>query len=254
MAQTLKTVKSIMKRSVPAPMMNQYQSWKLSRIRRVNAVTPLKEVFTRVYEEHQWGGEEGFCSGGGSTELHAANYATVVNQVIKHKGVTTVVDCGCGDFVVGKALRTDGVRYIGIDVVESLIKWNQKKHGDHDTSFLCKDIVKDTLPDGQLCLIRQVLQHLSNSEIATVLQKTRRYPWVIVTEHYPAASVTPRPNIDKPHGLDTRVPDDSAVYLDKPPFNVPPQSIELILDVDAQEYLKHSGERLRTYLITNGGR
>jgi len=153
--------------------------------------------------------------------------------------------------VVGKMLQADGVKYIGIDIVDGLIRRNQKAYGDKNTSFLCQDIVGDNLPDGELCLIRQVLQHLSNSEIGTVLQKIRQYRYVLVTEHYPAPFVKCRPNLDKPHGPDTRIMDDSAVYLDQPPFNVPSQSIALVCEADAQTYLVHKGERLRMFMIEN---
>lgn len=249
-------IKSIVKLMVPAPLMKHYRRWKLSRLRKANQKRPLKEVFTRVYEEHQWGGagEEEYCSGSGSSEFHASRYAAVVKKLIKDKGINTLVDLGCGDFVVGKALQADGVRYIGIDIVDGLIRKNQDVYGDKTTSFVCLDIVKDKLPYGEFCLIRQVLQHLSNSEIATVLQKIRQYRYVLVTEHFPAPFVKCRPNLDKPHGHDTRIYDDSAVYLDQPPFNVPSESIQLVSDVDAQTYLVNKDERHRTFLIENGPR
>lgn len=249
----MKSIKSIVKRMIPAPLMKSYNTWKLSCFRKLNAGKSLKEVFTCIYEEHQWGEKKGggYCSGSGSSEFHAYNYAAVVTQLIKNKGITTVIDCGCGDFVVGKFLKMDGVRYIGIDIVDSLIRRNREAYADSDTSFLCLNIVEDALPDGQLCLIRQVLQHLSNDEIAAVLQKVKQYRYVLITEHYPAPFVKFQPNIDKPHGADTRIYDDSAVYLDQAPFNVPPKSINLVSEVDVQTYLVHEGEKLRTFLVSN---
>jgi hypothetical protein len=248
----MQDIKSIVKLIVPAPLMKYYRTWKLARFRKVNYTRPIKEVFTRVYEEHQWGGGSGeYCSGSGSSFLHASGYAAVVKQLIEEKGITTVVDLGCGDFVVGKALQTDGVKYIGIDIVDGLIRRNQGAYGDINTQFLCLDMVMDQLPDGDLCLIRQVLQHLSNLQIVSVLQNTMKYRYVLVTEHYPAPFVKYRPNLDKPHGPDTRIYDNSAVYLDRPPFNVSPQSITLVSDIDAQTYLVHKGERFRMFLIEN---
>jgi len=209
-------------------------------------------VFTSIYEKHLWGGaRDEYNSGSGSNEFHASHYANVVKKLIKEKDITTVVDLGCGNFLLGKALRMNGVRYIGIDIVDGLIKRNQETYGDDRTSFLCLDIISDQLPDGDICLIRQVLQHLSNSQIASVLQKTRKYRYVLITEHYPAPFVKSRPNLDKPHGPDTRICDDSAVYLDQPPFNVKSESITLLLDIDAKTYLVHKGERLKSFLIEN---
>jgi len=248
----MRAVKSILKRIIPGSLIGLYRRWKLARLRRANQARSVKEVFTRVYEQHQWGGtRDEYCSGSGSSSLHASRYAAIVNPLIEERGITTVVDLGCGDFVVGMSLRMDGVRYIGIDIVDNLVRKNQEAYEDTNTVFMCLDIVSDRLPDADLCLIRQVLQHLSNLEIASVLRNTRKYRYVLVTEHYPAPFVKGTPNLDKPHGADTRVYDDSAVYLDQPPFNMEPQSITLISDIDAETYLVNKGERLKTFLIEN---
>lgn len=232
--------------------MKNYHTWKRSRVHRVNKARPIKEVFTRVYEEHQWGGAgDSYCSGSGSSGFHASQYAAVVKQLIQDKGIKTMIDLGCGDFVVGRALRTEGVKYIGIDIVDNLIHKNLEAYGDAITSFQSLDMVKDQLPDGDLCIIRQVFQHLSNKQIVSVLQKTKKFKYILITEHYPAPFVKIRVNVDKIHGPDTRIHDDSAVFLDEQPFNVPTQSITLISDIEAQMHLVHKGERLKTFLIQN---
>ena len=247
----MQAVKSILRRIIPRALTGLYRGWKLARLRKANQARSVKQVFTRVYEQHQWGGTDEYCSGSGSSELNASRYAAVVKLLIKEKGISTVVDLGCGDFVVGRALLTDGVRYIGIDIVDGLVRKNQEEYGDVNTSFMYLDILSDQLPDGDICLIRQVLQHLSNTQIALVLRKTRKYSYVLVTEHYPAPFVKCLPNLDKPHGPDTRVYDNSAVYLDQPPFNLKSQSITLVSDIEAETYLLNKGERLRTFLIEN---
>jgi hypothetical protein len=57
------------------------------------------------------------------------------------------------------------------------------------------------------------------------------------------------PNKDKPHGEDIRIYDDSAIYLDLPPFNV--KIAAVMLDADAGKCLVKDGESLRTFLIEN---
>lgn len=251
-AKKMRLSKKVVKSVLPSGLLRFYYQLRLSRLRRDNRSKPIKEVFTNIYAAHQWGGEEGnYCSGSGSNAAHASRYAAAVNLLIKSKGIETVVDLGCGDFTVGKAISKSGIRYIGIDIVDGLIKRNQEKYSNNRTEFMCLDIVADTLPEGDLCMIRQVLQHLSNAQIASVLEKTRKYRWVIVTEHYPAPFVNVCLNIDKPHGPDTRLLDDSAVYIDRPPFNVRTESITLVLDTDAETYIVHQGERIKTFLIEN---
>jgi hypothetical protein len=42
------------------------------------------------------------------------------------------------------------------------------------------------LPDGDIVFLRQVLQHLNNSQISRVVQKLYRYKFLVLTEHVPA--------------------------------------------------------------------
>ena len=80
-----------------------------------------------------------------------------------------------------------------------------------------------------------------------MLDKLCEYRYVMVTEHYPAPNVQVVPNIDKPHGGDTRIPDNSAVYLDQPPFNI--QGVSTILEVSAPNWLAQEGEIIKTLLF-----
>ncbi len=95
-----------------------------------------------------------------------------------------------------------------------------------------------------MCLIRQVLQHLSNAEISRVLENANKYKYLIVTEHYPNPAAKLKPNLDIPHGPTVRLQYDSAVVLDKPPFNL--KNIELLLDIEAEE-----GTRIKTFLVSS---
>ena len=95
-----------------------------------------------------------------------------------------------------------------------------KNFGSENRNFRQANIVEDELPEGDLCLIRQVLQHLSNAEIKQILENCKNFKYLIITEHYPNPNVELVPNLDIPHGPDMRLHYDSAVVLDKPPFNV----------------------------------
>ena len=65
--------------------------------------------------------------------------------------------------------------YAGCDVVPSLIEHLNETYGGENIEFHCRNIVEDELPDGDLCLIRQVLQHLSNREIERILNNVKKY-------------------------------------------------------------------------------
>jgi hypothetical protein len=87
------------------------------------------------------------------------------------------------------------------------------------------------LPDGDACFLRQVLQHLSNREICAILPKLNKYRWVYITEHYPTDNDGIKPNKDKVHVGDIRLLENSGVYLSKPPFNLPGQTLLKVLEI-----------------------
>jgi hypothetical protein len=159
-----------------------------------------------------------------------------------------MVDLGCGDFRVGSWLQGDGVSYLGIDVVPALIASNQAQYASHDVAFACFDIIANDLPKADLCLIRQVFQHLSNGQIHAVLRKLHQYRFVLVTEHYPAPDMNDIvPNKDKAAGPDTRILDRSGVFLDRAPFGLAPKF--LLLDLEAPNWLGTPGERIKTFVF-----
>jgi SAM-dependent methyltransferase len=201
------------------------------RVRRIFSRTPrshriygslsVAETFRRIYRTKAWGDDGGpFHSGTGSRGAASEEYCAFVIKFIQEHQVKRVVDLGCGDFSVGRRIaEATGARYIGIDVVPELIEHHRGTVRNPRVSFQCADATSDPLPAADLCLIRQVFQHLSNEEIAKVLANLGGYAQVLITEHVP---VHPQSiNRDKPHGPDVRVRYGSGVYLEQPPFSKP---------------------------------
>jgi SAM-dependent methyltransferase len=209
------------------------------RSQRRNRKRSVEEVFTGIYEENKWGGEPGdFSSGLGSTVSQIVlPYVNMVSEKAASEPFVgkTFVDLGCGDFRVGRQLLSLCSKYVGVDIVRPLVEKNQREYGSSSVSFVHLDIIEDDLPHGDVCFLRQVLQHLSNQQIACVLQKLDRYRWVFITEHYPDDNVAIRPNLDKVHGEDIRAYRNSGVYLSCPPFNLPEERLEVVLEVPGTE-------------------
>jgi SAM-dependent methyltransferase len=200
---------------------------------------PIGDAFAEVYRTKAWGAAAGeqFYSGIGSNSKFAAVYAEWVNRFVAKRALHHIVDLGCGDFQVGRLLRrSSDVRYTGVDVVADLILHNRKHFQDAYTEFSCANILEDELPDGDVCLIRQVLQHLSNQQILKVMNACWRYRYVLITEDVYVGPKA-RPNLDQPAGWDTRVRDRSGVFLELPPFNLPVQTV-LVVPVSGTNELR----------------
>ena len=209
--------------------------------RRYSGMTN-EQTFREVYFNALWGRtkEHIYCSGSGSHPEFAMQYCALVKRFIKDHRITTVVDLGCGDFRVGRQIASPGFLYTGIDVVPELIDHNRAVYSDPNVAFHCMDITRSDPPRGELCLVRQVLQHLSNSEIEAVLLRCKGFKYVLVTEHVPIHCSTP--NIDKVHGPHTRLHRHSGVFLNRAPFS---RQLKTILNVPVD---KTSG--LRTDLLS----
>ena len=204
-----------------------------------------RETFRRIYARNLWGGDKGqFCSGLGSTDGHAEAYAAMVRAFIAEHGVRSVVDLGCGDFRVAARFITPELDYVGVDIVPELIAHHRKNHSTPTIRFLCADMLEDALPTADLCLVRQVFQHLSNTEIQQALGRLGQFRHVIVTEHVPDPTRLRAPNRDKPHGPDTRLPEGSGVFIDAPPFSVPTLGVCLDIPADAADPV--GGGRIRS--------
>jgi hypothetical protein len=204
-------------------------------------------VFAEIYARNTWGGRPGeFFSGPGSDSAQVRAYVEYVRAFARDHGIRTLVDLGCGDYRVGMQLRTPGDRYVGVDIVPDLVAHNSRTFGGPDTEFKCMDIIAEEPPAGDLCLVRQVLQHLSNQQVSRILPGLRRYRYVLVSEHHPAPARYVRPNTDKPHGDDTRVHDGSGIYLDRPPFDC---AVEHVLTTAVDAPLVEHGETIDTYLL-----
>lgn len=211
-----------------------------------------RAVFSDIYANNDWGEGTGpFHSGYGSDPANVTSYVQYVCDYVRAHQINRIVDLGCGDFRVGaQIVARCNAEYIGADIVVKLIDFNQHAHGSPRVSFKVVDLVDDELPDGDLYLLRQVLQHLSNAEISSVLSKLRDRTHVLVTEHFPPISRKFIANIDKPHGAGIRTVFGSAIVIQESPFNIA-EAIEVlnnpIVSAKADE-----GDTLRTFLFGKG--
>jgi Glycosyltransferase sugar-binding region containing DXD motif len=170
-----------------------------------------RKTFQDAYKRNLWGKDSHsqFYSGAGSRGEAAQIYVERMVELLQQHATElgrplTVVDLGCGDFQIGSALmaRLPDFTYIGCDIVPELVAYNNKTYANERVSFQRIDIVASSPPEGDVCLVRQVLQHLSNAEIAGVLPRLNQ-KFVYVTEGHPVERTGPA-NPDKVTSFDVR--------------------------------------------------
>lgn len=205
-------------------------------------------IFTSIYLKYRWGRQSkkfNFYSGDGShLKSITNNYIEKVSRIIEESVIRPiVVDIGCGDFNIGKNFVKLSEKYIACDVVLPVIEYNKKKFKAPNLIFLALDATRDEIPVGDILILRQVLQHLSNADILKVIENIKsKFKYLIFTDHQPSGSDW-KPNVDKLTGANTRIELASGLDLTLPPFNLQVESITLVDEVPV------SDGSIRTFLL-----
>ncbi len=218
-------LKQVIKEMLPAMVLERLRAFRFRRLnRRVDADFAgdhALQVFSRVYQKGIWGRKLGteFYSGSGSHDSQVVDpYVRAVGGFLSSLPFRpSAVDLGCGDFNVGSRIRPFCDGYVACDIVPGLIDHNRASFSGVD--FRCLNAAVDELPDGDVIFLRQVLQHLSNSQIMQILPKLRKYRFLVLTESVPALSNF-RPNVEKQTGPGMRIASRSGVAITEPPFSL----------------------------------
>ena len=208
---------------------------------------PTLATMQQVYQNKFWGdnGSEFYSGQGSHLSKYVYPYVEVVQDFLESfEEPITVCDLGCGDFNIGKKLAPFAQQYIAVDIVPELITFNTKFFSLPNVEFRCLDIAKDQLPSGDCAILRQVLQHLSNTEVKSIVAKLYGYKYVVLTEHLPEDSFVP--NMDIISGQGTRLKKGSGIDLFAPPFHFKVKRSKQVLSIADTTY----GGRLVTYLFT----
>ena len=141
-----------------------------------------RETFEGIYSGHSWGG--GSRSGPGSDPEHTVSYVRFVGRWLEcHPECRRIVELGCGDWVTTRLIPLGPQHsYLGLDIVPEIIASNRENFQSPNVRFECSDFLSNTPPGGDLLLIKDVLQHLSNRSVHEFLQKILpQFRYAIIT-------------------------------------------------------------------------
>jgi len=153
------------------------------------------------------------------------SYLTILKQMRNtlDKKECKWVDVGCGNFFetyISLPFLTDN--YIGIDINSYYIHFNKTicKQRYPNTSLIFEemDFTNNVLPDGDICIIKNVLSYLSYMQIFSLLRQLKKYTIVVITEELSYC----RLNKDNDS---TYYPRMNGLWIDEDPFNIPVKSL-----------------------------
>ncbi len=141
----------------------------------------MKEKFTRIYDKELWGKGKG--SGAGSSLFANKKYISFLEDFLKSNNIKNVIDYGCGDWQFSQHINWEGVNYLGLDIVDSVIDSNKKKFPNY--SFVSDTDVFNHLEGKELIIIKDVLMHWPDDEIEKFLDKLIKYDiWILLVNTY----------------------------------------------------------------------
>lgn len=143
----------------------------------------LPGIFTDIYRDAKWGRNEegeGF-SGDGSRVQNAIVYMKFLENFLKEHNIKSVVDVGCGDWTFSRFMDWGDAEYIGYDVVQYIIDRNNALFASPKVSFVCANAVEVNLPEADLMVCKEVLQHLSNTTICAFLKQIKNFKHCLIT-------------------------------------------------------------------------
>ncbi len=137
----------------------------------------LTTTFNKIYSSNRWI----FGSGTGSVAINNRKYIQFVQKFLtSHEDIECILDVGCGDWQIGHKIDWGHCKYIGIDVSDYVLAETKRKYETDTIKFHVIDAANDVLPDADLVIIKDVLEHLSFDKIQRILDKTDKYKYILI--------------------------------------------------------------------------
>ena len=196
----------------------------------------MEKEFTKIYDDNGW---KEMGSGFGSLAKNTEIYRLFLQKYLHENNIQSVVDIGCGDWQFSKLIDWSAIQYTGFDIVKSVVEKNQKQFSASNITFIHGNPLNLDLPEADLLICKDVLQHLPNEEISSLLPQFSKFKHCLITNDVDPVSLTSNnPNI--PSGSYR------PIDLTKPPFNLSGKKILTYIsyepDVDVTKqvlYINH---------------
>lgn len=151
----------------------------------------MEEVFTNVYETNVWGDNKnadynGSSGEGSDIDYNKDSYVPFLKKFITDHTIRNIVDLGCGDFRCGKLIYDDlDILYTGYDTYKKIIDYNSSHHALPKYSFIHLDFCnnKENIINGDLCILKDVIQHWPLDYIYTFLDylvETKKFKYILI--------------------------------------------------------------------------
>jgi SAM-dependent methyltransferase len=173
------------------------------------------DAFAQIYRERLWGTNNAGAgtSGGGSTLGATMLWRMYLQRFMADNHVHSVVDAGCGDWEFSRVIDWTGIDYKGFDIVDDVIAEDKRRYEAPNIHFFQGNIVETDLPRADLLIVKHVLQHIPNADVAKFATQFHKYKYVLVVDGVDSTSLSAVNSDTRPGGY-------RELDLTAPPFGL----------------------------------
>lgn len=113
-------------------------------------------------------------SGPGSSLDATANLRSLLPKLFLDLGIKTFMDVPCGDWLWMQTVNLTGLQYFGADISDVTIKQNKRCFESNNIRFFFFDLKCMIAPPVDLLLVRDVLFHLPEDQVMSVLRNINK--------------------------------------------------------------------------------
>jgi len=152
----------------------------------------MESIFTEIYTNCVWGNNNeqdynGSSGTGSDIEYNINSYIPFLKKFISNNNIKSVIDLGCGDFRCGELIYNDiNLSYTGYDAYKNVIEYNNNKFSlNSKFNFIHLDFYSemDKIEGGDLCILKDVLQHWTTNSINIFLEHliaSKKFKYILI--------------------------------------------------------------------------
>jgi len=151
----------------------------------------MEQIFTYIYENKIWGNNynnsyNGSSGEGSSINYNKDSYVLFLKKFIQENEIKTIVDLGCGDFICGPYIYSDlNITYKGYDIYKKVVDFNSSQYSKNKYEFIHLDFYneKEKIEGGDICILKDVIQHWSLNEIYNFLDylvESKKFKFILI--------------------------------------------------------------------------
>ena len=141
-----------------------------------------KIIFNLIFKSYHWRDYHKTTvnesdSGLGSDLIVTKQLIKDLDIFFKNNQITSILDIACGDFFwMNKLINNNKhLNYLGLEIVESIVKNNNKIFSNQKVKFVCSDAINEDLPQNyDLIIARDFFIHIKNIDIINLIQKIKK--------------------------------------------------------------------------------